>query len=235
MAIRFSSDIDFTQYQQDFQHDARTRITSVFDQELAKQLNTHLSKEVSYINAFTQNGQAGTASNDEMRSWSREKQQSFAQALYSDAAKGVGFYYGRHKVEKDSQSTSLLQQVFTWLNEPATLAQIKMITGANDIVCASAQATRYIGGHYLTRHNDLHPLEQRRIAYVLNFTEGWHPDWGGNLQFYQQDGRLKDAWAPQFNSMTMFDVNHVHSVTYVAPFALKPRVAITGWFRATPL
>ena len=206
-----------------------------FSDDIARQLTKHLSEEVSFTNAFTQNGQSATASNQEINSWSRDKQKEFGRALYADASRGVGFYYGRHAVDKNAQPDSLLNQVFHFLNAQSTLDKIKQITGENDIVCASAQATRYIPGNYLTRHNDLHPVEQRRVAYVLNFTESWHPDWGGNLQFYQQDGTPRDAWAPQFNSMTLFDVNHVHSVTFVAPFALKPRLAVTGWFRATPL
>jgi Rps23 Pro-64 3,4-dihydroxylase Tpa1-like proline 4-hydroxylase len=55
------------------------------------------------------------------------------------------------------------------------------------------------------------------------------------LQFYQDDGTPRDALTPSFNAMTLFDVKHVHAVTYVAPFASKPRLAISGWFRASPL
>jgi SM-20-related protein len=33
--------------------------------------------------------------------------------------------------------------------------------------------------------------------------------------------------------MAIFDVRHIHSVTYVAPLAAKPRLSITGWFRAS--
>ncbi|MFT4939017.1 MAG: SM-20-related protein [Paraglaciecola sp.] len=87
-------------------------------------------------------------------------------------------------------------------------------------------------GHYLTRHNDVNPKKQRRVAYVLSLSKHWHPDWGGLLQFYQPDGTPKDAWAPQFNSMALFDVNHVHGVSYVAPFATQAKYSITGWFRA---
>jgi Rps23 Pro-64 3,4-dihydroxylase Tpa1-like proline 4-hydroxylase len=52
------------------------------------------------------------------------------------------------------------------------------------------------------------------------------------LQFFEDDGTPRDAWAPQFNSMSLFDVRHVHSVTFIAPFALEPRLSLTGWFRA---
>ena len=235
MDISFSENFNLKQYRDDFQQDRRTRIESVFDNTLAHRLSNHLTKDISYINAYTQNGQPATATTDEIKRWPAEKQKHFIQTLYADASQGVGFYYGRHKIERKDNEQNLSAKVFQWLNSPDTIEKIKQITAAEDIICASAQATRYTPGNYLTRHNDVHPAEQRRIAYVLNFTEAWHPDWGGNLQFYQQNGTPRDAWSPLFNSMTLFDVNHVHSVTYVAPFALRPRVAITGWFRATPL
>ena len=77
--------------------------------------------------------------------------------------------------------------------------------------------------------------ERRRLAYVISFTRNWHPDWGGLLQFFEDDGTPRDAWAPMFNSMALFDVRHVHSVTFVAPFHGQPRLSLTGWFRAKPL
>ncbi len=97
------------------------------------------------------------------------------------------------------------------------------------------QVTRYRPGHFLTRHNDVVPAEQRRVAYVLGFTPRWHPDWGGLLQFYRQDGVPQDAWAPGFNDLMLFDVHRVHAVTYVTPFAAEPRQAISGWFSAGSL
>ena len=45
----------------------------------------------------------------------------------------------------------------------------------------------------------------------------------------------RDAWTPAFNTVSMFDIHPNHSVTYVAPYALEPRLSLTGWFRAKPL
>jgi Rps23 Pro-64 3,4-dihydroxylase Tpa1-like proline 4-hydroxylase len=69
----------------------------------------------------------------------------------------------------------------------------------------------------------------------MSFTRNWHPDWGGLLQYYDDDGTPRDTWAPLFNSMTLFDVRHIHSVTFVTPFSTQPRLSLTGWFRAIPL
>jgi Rps23 Pro-64 3,4-dihydroxylase Tpa1-like proline 4-hydroxylase len=73
-----------------------------------------------------------------------------------------------------------------------------------------------------------------RIENVLGLSKAWHPDWGGLLQFYEEDGTPGDAWIPHFNCLNLFDIRHIHSVTYVTPFAGEPRLSLTGWFRSTP-
>ncbi len=90
--------------------------------------------------------------------------------------------------------------------------------------------TRYTAGQYLTRHSDNITEEGRRVAFVFSFSRAWHPDWGGMLQFYEGDGTPRDAWMPEFNTLALFDVRHIHSVSYVAPFAAATRYSLTGWF-----
>jgi Rps23 Pro-64 3,4-dihydroxylase Tpa1-like proline 4-hydroxylase len=66
---------------------------------------------------------------------------------------------------------------------------------------------------------------------VLNLTRRWQADWGGLLQFVDAAGEITDTWLPRFNTMALFRVPVRHTVSYVAPFANEPRLAITGWFR----
>ena len=87
-------------------------------------------------------------------------------------------------------------------------------------------------GQFLTRHKDDITAEGRRIAYVMGFSKDWHPDWAGLLNFYEDDGSGRDFWIPAFNSLSLFDVRHVHSVSYVTPFAKQQRLSLTGWFCA---
>jgi Rps23 Pro-64 3,4-dihydroxylase Tpa1-like proline 4-hydroxylase len=65
-------------------------------------------------------------------------------------------------------------------------------------------------GQYLTRHRDDIEGTTRRLAYVFGFTRRWHPDWGGLLQFYEDDGTPRDAWVPAFNRLSLFAIRHVH-------------------------
>ena len=53
---------------------------------------------------------------------------------------------------------------------------------------------------------------------------------GFATKFYTADGIPRDAWTPRGGSLALFDVRHVHSVTYVTPWAGVPRLSLTGWF-----
>jgi Rps23 Pro-64 3,4-dihydroxylase Tpa1-like proline 4-hydroxylase len=128
-----------------------------------------------------------------------------------------------------------LHYVFEWLNDRATLDVMRNITGIATLRKANAQATLYRPGHFLTLHDDSgHPEQHRRVAYVLNMTQGWRAEWGGQLQFLNADGDVDQVWMPAYNSLTLFKVPTPHLVTYVAPFARRPRYAITGWLCDAP-
>jgi Rps23 Pro-64 3,4-dihydroxylase Tpa1-like proline 4-hydroxylase len=104
------------------------------------------------------------------------------------------------------------------------------ITGSNSFDAAFAQATNYRPGHYLTRHLDDPKGEHRKFAFVWGYTRRWDPDWGGLLQFFDDQSRPAQAVSPEFNTLDLFDVHHIHSVTLVAPYALNPRLAVSGWY-----
>lgn len=166
-----------------------------------------------------------------------EEQEALQQKILDNASRSIGFLYGSHAISAQQlqlRTPALLSEVHAVLNSPAMLGFISRVTGRSGIVYASAQATRYMPGNFLTRHNDVTPSEGRVLAYVMGFTPIWHPDWGGLLQFFHADGRVKDVWAPTFNNMALFDVHHAHSVSFVAPFANGGRYSITGWFRSVP-
>ena len=235
MPINFNPSVNVKATQQEYAKDKRTRIFDVLDMEIAGELAMKLHGELNYSNAYVQNGEFKSSTPEQLSALSKTEQESFTKNLFAEASKGVGFFYGRHELGSNPSDNGIIQQCFQWLNSPKTIDAIKQISGIKDIVAASAQATRYYPGHFLTRHNDINASEQRRVAYVLNLTPDWHPDWGGLLQFYKNDGTPRDAWSPLFNTLALFDVSHVHAVTYVAPYAIKPRLSITGWFRAKPL
>ncbi|WP_115367409.1 2OG-Fe(II) oxygenase [Alteripontixanthobacter maritimus] len=119
-----------------------------------------------------------------------------------------------------------------YLNTPKFLGLVREVTGMDDLIKADGQATLYAPQHFLGLHTDSHVAEGWKVAYVLNLTvDDWKPDWGGYLNFFDQDGNIECAFRPRFNSLNMFAVPQAHSVGFVPPFAPLGRYAITGWVR----
>ena len=114
---------------------------------------------------------------------------------------------------------------------PNFLSFIREVTGISTIAKGDAQATLYAPGHFLGQHIDSHVADGWVVAYVMNFTKDWRPDWGGYLNFFDDDGDIIAGYRPRFNALNMFKVPRAHAVSYVPPFAPVGRFAITGWFR----
>lgn len=118
------------------------------------------------------------------------------------------------------------------MNMPAMLDMVRAVTSIPGLTKADAQATLFAPNHFLGLHTDAHRGQGWRVAYVLNFApDDWSPDWGGYLQFFDEDGNIICGWRPRFNVLNLMAVPCAHSVSYVPPFAPNGRAAITGWFR----
>jgi hypothetical protein len=188
--------------------------------------------QAGYALMLTRGGQGTVLTPDALAQLTPAAREALQHELHEAASQGVGFLYEGHQLRGSHDPA--LRAILAAVNAPETLERVRTLTGFGDITHADGQATRYRGGHFLTRHRDDLSGQARRVAYVLSLTARWHPDWGGLLQFFEDDGTPRDAWVPGWNVLSLFDVRHVHSVTYVAPFAGGPRLSVTGWFRAGP-
>ena len=217
--------------------DQRLRIDEILVSDIAQRLHHACRDDVPYEFLCHVDGKNLAIPTEDLPKLPATEQKELQEKIISAAADGVGFFYcgyqmARAQTETDTQKLAFLHEMFDFMNSDEMLSFIATITGQTDLTGADAQFTRYTPGHFLTRHKDEITREGRRIAYVMGFSEDWHPDWGGLLQFFENDGTPRDAWIPAFNSLSLFDVRHVHSVTYVTPFARTPRFSLTGWFTA---
>lgn len=163
-----------------------------------------------------------------------EEQSEITNSIYSCAQQEFGYMYKNYPVFDLAQSgncSELLKEFLDFLNSNTVLTTIRQISGLRNIEFADAQATRYDPGHFLKSHNDLVAGKNRLAAYVFNLTSDWHPDWGGNLMFYDDKKNVTDVFVPKLNSLSLFAVGTRHAVSLVSPFARRARFAITGWFR----
>ena len=222
--------LDVKQLAKDFAVDRRLRIDGILRADKAEDFARTVEGDVAWKTFFNVGGKNFAVTPQELLSIDPEEQQKLQADMINHARQGEGFIYqGCHLPRDDG---SVLADILAEINSDAVLNFIRELTNDNEITHADGQCTQYLPGHFLTRHQDILESEQRRYAYVINLSRQWHPDWGGLLQFFEPDGTPRDSWSPGFNVLSIFATPHIHSVTYVTPFAGNPRNAITGWFRS---
>jgi Rps23 Pro-64 3,4-dihydroxylase Tpa1-like proline 4-hydroxylase len=121
---------------------------------------------------------------------------------------------------------------YEFINSAKTIELIRKVTGLHDIVWADGQATWFKPGHFLKAHTDEEHATQRRVAYVMNLSPVWERDWGGFLQFFDENDNIEQAFKPSYNTLNIFTIPQNHSVSMVSTYVTEKRMAVTGWFRS---
>jgi Rps23 Pro-64 3,4-dihydroxylase Tpa1-like proline 4-hydroxylase len=221
-----------------FARDGRVQVRDLLTPETAEEIYGVLSAGTPFGLAW----QAGDAAKPqaieapELQQTRGAKQLQVAQDTYKAAANcEYAFQFGRYPIldaylgkwNEGSAHDVLLEHI----NSPDYLDFIRHVTGIPSIGKADAQATLFAPGHFLGQHIDSHVGEGWKVAYIMNFTKNWQPDWGGYLNFFDEDGDIAAGYKPRFNALNMFRVPRAHAVSFVPPFAPVGRFAITGWFR----
>lgn len=217
-----------------FSRDQRICIDNILRPDVAERVRTVCAERVSFDYVYYFEGAVRVTGEQEMAAMDPEMKSRISKELMRNATEGIGYLYCGYLMNKSRAKAQgdlkFLYEVYRYLNSSEMLDFVQEVSGRGDLVRADAQYTRYSAGQYLTRHRDDIKGKARRLAYVFGFTRKWHPDWGGLLQFYKGDGMPRDAWMPAFNRLSLFDIQHMHSVSYVTPFAGESRLSLTGWF-----
>jgi Rps23 Pro-64 3,4-dihydroxylase Tpa1-like proline 4-hydroxylase len=224
--------LDLKALRKAFAEDGRIRIREALDPAIAGAIADEMTQLPLKLFCATGGGVA-VIDPAEMAGWDRARQAELQRTLMQAASRAEGFaYLGYRMTEtwKSGAPDTALGRFYSGLGSNRTIEAIRTITGSSSFDNVFAQATDYRPGHYLTRHLDDPKGEHRKFAFVWGFTRKWDPDWGGLLQFFDNEGLPTNSLSPGFNTLDLFDVRHVHSVTLVTPWALNPRLAVSGWF-----
>ncbi len=206
---------------------------------LARQILEALETSTPWDLAHSADGQGRLITADQLARMSgAEVEQAIAPALSGSPTKASGpsfsFVYDTCIVI-DPNLVEVYPEIFLYrladaLNQPGFLEQMRRLTGSADSRRLSVMAARYRAGHFLTLHDDIHETERRDVAYVLNLTKDWRPEWGGLLHIVGEDRKtvLKTV-TPEFNTMVLMRPPTWHFVSQVASYAPAPRYTVTGW------
>jgi len=118
------------------------------------------------------------------------------------------------------------------LNSENFITLLNEITNLNLTKLNTLFMSKYISGNFLSTHSD---KGNGRLAFVINLSKNWKPQYGGNLHFLSEDrSEIIHTFVPGFNNLIIFHVPEnagiPHYVSHIAPFIKNQRYAISGWF-----
>lgn len=119
---------------------------------------------------------------------------------------------------------------YHFFSSPEFFNLVGKITTDGNFKMADMHAHLYGNGDYLLYHDDV--VEGRKVAYILNLSQGFTRKDGGALQLVDIKKPEKPVHiiVPRFNTFVLFEVSRksLHSVEEVK--SDKKRLSIGGWF-----
>lgn len=227
-----SNTLELEHFQRKLHADARVQVREFLQPGAADALATCLLQEVPWQLAERSTGASRTSGRGAYPD--DAALQALLGIAYERASEQYQFAYDSYmlvRAAKEGWDPQLLvHHLLPFFNDSQFITFARCLSGDPGIERVSAQCTRYRSGHFLMPHEDLDEQEGRRYAYVLNLSRDWRADWGGQLQFLDDNDTVLDTFLPNWNSLSLFRVPQRHQVTLVSPWARQPRLAITGWW-----
>lgn len=169
---------------------------------------------------------------DEWEEMDGRRKAAILRAMHRRASMGFQYSYSAIAIPDRKvmgRARGLIGDFARFMNSRALLDPIEDLLGCRDLRFTDGQATCYNRGDFLTGHDDAAPGRNRVAAFVLNLTPVWRLEWGGLLIFHPTATRPAQTLVPEFNTLNLFTVPQLHSVSMVTQAAMRSRFALTGW------
>jgi Rps23 Pro-64 3,4-dihydroxylase Tpa1-like proline 4-hydroxylase len=215
----------------------RVQVPDVLEDSYATQIRAALAGETEWALSYSDDGTAKELDHVQYAALDAAQRKDFVARIARTPQTKYTYAFESYpmirRYDDPARADSLLRLLVDAFHHEQMLDFIRRLTGDASIAQVRIQATRYLPGHFLRRHDDSSDEAQaRRFAFVFNLGQGWQADWGGLLHFLDMHGSVVDTFVPVYNSLSLFKVPQFHYVSRVAPWAEAPRYALTGWFLA---
>lgn len=232
MTLQLADAIDVAAAQARFARDGHVRVQPFLAEAAAVACLAEMKAREDWVQVLNSGDKVFDLPRAARAAMRAEQRDALEQAVLAGAREGFQYRYEALRLpDGDLPAGDGIAGWPAFLSSGPVRALLRAITGADDIHFADGQATAYGPGDFLTGHDDDVRGKARRAAYVLSLNPMWRVEWGGLLLFHGADNRVRGV-APSFNSLDIFAVPQMHSVSMVTGSVPNRRYAITGWLRA---
>jgi len=235
--FRLSPELDRAGLARTFAAHGRVQIAGLIADDGAERLFQQLGARGDWAQVINSGDKVFDLDRETRAGMSEAQAQALDEAVYAGARTGFQHRYEAIRVPDAAAeceaSSDLVAKFALWLSNGEPRDLLREVTGVDAVDFADAQATAFGPGDMLTAHDDEVAGKQRHAAYVFGLTPQWRTEWGGLLLFHTASGDVEHGLLPRFNTLNLFKVPRLHSVSMVNRAAAYRRYSITGWLRST--
>jgi len=142
------------------------------------------------------------------------------------------YHFKRSMMNISAEYTLIERTIRILFQSEGMMNWVRSITGINITTMKQLFLSKYSSGNYLAPHSD---IGNGSIAFTLQLSVDWLPQYGGLLHFLSEDRRnIIKTITPIMNSLVLFYVppgkGIPHFVSQVSNQCKKSRYTITGWY-----
>lgn len=233
--IVLNPNLDPAKYAKIYQETSRVHIPDILTKDSAQKIYQALVNEVPWQTNFNDGEKGHTLHQVQIDAMNDVQRDLLTTHVNQKARYDFQYVFNAYSLS-DSREQGINKDLFInkmldFVNSDEYLDFMRQVTGHEEASFSDSQCTLYRPGHFLSDHKDDVGGKNRLAATVFNFTPKWRADWGGILQFIDDDDHIIQGMTPCFNALNILKVPQKHSVSYVVPHAEGGRYAITGWLR----
>jgi len=211
---------------------AKIKINSIFEIPFAESLYSYAVNEKNWVLSTGINKNKFEKMDSPQFSKMNELQIKNVAKSFSENQFSYIFYRAMNNKLINVKDGFLEFLVRKYLSSPKFISLLNDITGLGITGLKTLFMSKYKPGNFLSPHSD---KGNGRLAFVINLTKNWKPQYGGNLNFLNDDRtEIIETFVPDFNNIVLFTVEDnketPHFVSHIAPGVKYNRYAITGWF-----
>ena len=240
MPVEFelNPDLDRKALKAAFKKDRRVLLADFLAGDGAEQLFAFIATRLRWGLSFNEGEKAVVYTPDRLAGMTGRRQRDLLQKIFTRAQTGYQYLYKCFPITTDpavsAVSDEIIHDLLDFLNGDAVLALIREISGVTELAAAEAEVAFFAQQHFAGRHDGGANGGGKRLAFEFGLTRDWRTDWGGYLQFFDEDGDVVAGIPPGFNTLTLFALPQDHNIGMIAPFTDVARLAISGRFSNRP-
>ena len=224
--------LDVAQLAKRFRETGRIRIPSFLGSG-HPEMRDYMAQSDEWIQVINKPGGVLEMELNEWAALGPRRKAAIQRDMYARGARGFQYSYAAIRIptaDEVNDDDSPLADFTRFMMSNGLRQTVEAIIGTDNLHFTDGQATAYGVDDFLTGHDDDAPGRDRVAAFVLGMTPIWRLEWGGLLIFHPTPDADALALVPAFNTLDLFAVPTLHSVSQVMPCAEGPRHALTGWW-----